>query len=132
MQTFNIGIYAFDITEYMPKEITGKTGKLYELFITSMEPTYCCEIRPSYYFDTTGDYASENHVDDELDGDLRSILAKDSEPCYRHISSLTNIPHKIYEIEVEDDETIEDAIQQCREDHAANPDFNPFDFETAA
>lgn len=118
------GIFAHDITRFLDDELRAKSGRVYEICLSRLERTFCCEMTPSYYLEPV-DYASENRLNDDDDEKMRDAIDM-SEPFYMHCRDCESIPHRIDEYNYDDDLSLEEAYEEFLEDYQANPDFNPF------
>lgn len=121
------GIFAVDITEYLSDELREKAGRIFEICVSRLERTHCCEFTPSYFLEPI-DYASENRLDDDDDEKMREAIVG-SDPFYMHCRCALNLPHRIDEDEYDDDLSLDDAFEEFVEAYSGNPDFDPFVLE---
>ncbi len=75
-----------DETWALTEEAKAQVGQYLGFYIfTPEEPTYCCEIRPSYWMEAVG-FETQHAASDELWGELYSYLYDSSH--YRHCSGV--------------------------------------------
>lgn len=75
-----------DETWILTQGAKAQVGQYLGLYIfTPEEPTYCCEVRPSYWMEAVG-FETQHAASDELWGELNSYLYDSSH--YRHCADV--------------------------------------------
>lgn len=118
------GIFSNDITSHLPADLIEQTGRVYEVYVSDMIPTHCCEITPSYSMEFLR-LESEYSISDELNEELDEISIE-SEDVYFHISNAMTRTHETETFTVTDDEDAEELFRQFKDTHQCNHTFSAF------